>query len=117
MVFVCQTCQLSFDNYGINECPRCGNYGIRIYDKDKYFICMICNNAYYRDYEGKVCCTCNKMIIDNNVKSTLDYLKYDLLLKINLIYNCEGKENKRFQIRLVYELSKKIYSIRTFFKI
>ena len=90
----------------------------RIYNKNKYFTCIICNNIFNKEKEGKICCACGNMVKYNNVKNVLKCEKESLLSIINGIYSIyEHIENRKYMINGAYEVAKRIYSIRIFFKI
>ena len=131
---ICVICGYSFNNLKkvFYECPGCGYYQTTkkvSYEKykeikkgkkykNRYFTCMICNNRYDKEKEGKICCACGNMVKRNNVKSILICEKESLLMIINGIYDKnEIEKNKKYLIHEAYKIAKNIYSIRTFFKI
>ena len=90
---------------------------IRIYDKNKYFICIICNNELLRSKKGAdICCNCFYMVKDNDVRNELNELKIYLLNEIKHFYEFYGISKERL-ISEIYGISKTIYSIRIFFNI
>jgi len=87
---------------------------------ERYFFCMVCQKEFFKYNQGKVCCTCGIFIRNNRVFQRLNYLKESLNDIINNLYYYNKKHNlkfSKFEIYQIYDISKEIHSIRTFFKI